>query len=234
MNATPTSQRHHIALYLAHRWFAFFEAPGGDLEAHLGIFHPQVRLSGHRGQRLFAQDHETLRAWFAAVPDEVSSHHILHSVYEDLAPDSGRLAFLVAYQAPGADDAVHGSLISYETQVAFGGEPRFLALDKTPTLPNTRPTFEPSWATNRVLARLHHELGGLGEAGDANSQVVRSAMGGNVHALSVLTNAPDGRPSYEALASWVGGTPSAPSSLRLAVRDDVRAPLPTIQPLGPA
>ncbi|MCJ1961439.1 hypothetical protein [Novosphingobium mangrovi (ex Hu et al. 2023)] len=234
MNAVPTSKRHHIALSLAHRWFAFFEAPGGDLKAHLAIFHPHVRLSGHRGQRLFAQDHETLRAWFAAVPDEVSSHHILHSVYEELGPGSGRLAFLVAYQAPGADGAVHGSIISYDTQVAFGGEPRFLALDKTPTLPNTRPTFEPSWATNRVLARLHAELGGLGAAGDANGQVVRSAMGGNVQALSVLTRAPDGSSSYEALASWIGGTPATPSSLRLAVCDDVRAPLPTIQPLRTA
>ncbi|MBH0112098.1 hypothetical protein I5E68_03905 [Novosphingobium sp. YJ-S2-02] len=234
MNAIPTAQRHHIALSLAHRWFAFFEAPGGDLEAHLAIFDPQVRLSGHRGQRLFAQDHESLRAWFAAVPDEVSSHHILHSVYEDLAPDSGRLAFLVAYQAPGADGAVHGSIISYETQIAFGGEPRFLALDKTPMLPNTRPVFEPSWASNRVLARLHAELGGLGEAVDANSQDLRSAMGDNVNALSVLTNAPDGSSSYEALASWIGGEPAAPSSLRLAVRDDVREPLPTIQPLVPA
>lgn len=231
MNAIPTSQRHHIALSLAHRWFAFFEAPGGDMAAHLAIFHPHVRLSGHRGQRLFAQDHETLRAWFAAVPDEVSSHHILHSVYEDLGPDSGRLAFLVAYQAPGEDGAVRGSIISYETQIAFDREPRFLALDKTPTLPSTRPVFESSWASNRVLARLHAELGGLGEADDANGQALRSAMGNNVQALSVLTNAPDGSCSYEALASWIGGTPSTPTSLRLAVCDDVRAPLPTIQPL---
>ncbi|TCM12714.1 hypothetical protein EDF56_1183 [Novosphingobium sp. PhB165] len=233
MNTIQTESRHHISLHLAHRWFAFFEAPGGDLEAHLAIFHPQICLSGHRGQRVFAQDHLTLRAWFAAISDEVSSHHIVHSVYEDIAPNIGRLAFLVGYQVPGQDGGVRGSIISYETRIDFGSEPRFLALAKTPTIPNTRPVFEPSWASNRVLARLHGELGGLGDDGDLNGHALRSAMGENVHALSVLTSARDGSRSYEALASWIGGAPAAPSSLRLAVRDDVREPLPTIQPLGP-
>lgn len=39
----PIALRHHVALHLAHRWFAFLEAPGGDLTAHLAIFSPQVR-----------------------------------------------------------------------------------------------------------------------------------------------------------------------------------------------
>ncbi len=30
--------RRHVALHLAHRWFAFLEAPGGDLETRLKIF----------------------------------------------------------------------------------------------------------------------------------------------------------------------------------------------------
>jgi hypothetical protein len=54
------ADRHHIALHLAHRWFAFLEAPGGDLDAHLLMFHPEVRLSAHRGTHLFARDRRSL------------------------------------------------------------------------------------------------------------------------------------------------------------------------------
>ncbi len=45
----PMLSQHHVALHLAHRWFAFLEAPEGDLDTHLQMFHPQVLLSGSRG-----------------------------------------------------------------------------------------------------------------------------------------------------------------------------------------
>jgi hypothetical protein len=80
---TTTLEHHHIALHLAHRWFAFLEAPGGDLDVHLTMFHPQVRLSDRRGGHMFANDHQSLVAWFAAVPDAISSHHIILSTYSD-------------------------------------------------------------------------------------------------------------------------------------------------------
>lgn len=32
----PMTGRHHVALHLAHRWFAFLEAPGGELDANGG------------------------------------------------------------------------------------------------------------------------------------------------------------------------------------------------------
>ncbi|MGR3440440.1 hypothetical protein, partial [Salipiger abyssi] len=42
---TDTQRRQHDALHLAHRWFAFFEAPDRALPPHLEIFAPQVRLT---------------------------------------------------------------------------------------------------------------------------------------------------------------------------------------------
>lgn len=45
----PMTGRHHVALHLAHRWFAFLEAPGGELDEHLTMFHPQVQLSATEG-----------------------------------------------------------------------------------------------------------------------------------------------------------------------------------------
>lgn len=77
------AERHHVALHLAHRWFAWLEAPGGDLDTHLKMFDPSVRLSGSRGGHVFATDHRSLVAWFATIPDAVSSHHIVHTAYAD-------------------------------------------------------------------------------------------------------------------------------------------------------
>jgi hypothetical protein len=128
--------RNHVALHLTHRWFAFFEAPGGNLDAHLMMFHPQVRLSGNRGTHLFARDHASLVAWFASIPDAISSHHIVHSNYSTADNGDGLLNLVVAYQAPGDPD-MHGSIISYETRIEYAsGTPRFTSLDKTPILPN--------------------------------------------------------------------------------------------------
>jgi hypothetical protein len=226
MTAGTVAQRRHIALHLAHRWFAFLEASGGDLDTHLAIFHPQVRLSGHRGQHVFAKDHPTLVAWFAAVPDGISSHHILHSVYQDMAGNGGRLGFLVAYQAP-ADEGVHSSIISYETQVEFAPSgPRFVALDKTPILPNTRPDYETSWATNLVLALVHAELGGLGGSDDS----LRTALSDDVRQIAALTAAPEGARAYDALVTWIDKSAS-PRVLHLELQDDASATLPRLRTL---
>lgn len=229
MTAETIAQRRHVALHLAHRWFAFLEASGGDLETHLAVFHPQVRLSGHRGQHLFAKDHQTLIAWFTAVPDATSSHHVLHSVYQDMADKGGRLAFLVAYQAP-AVEGVHGSIISYETHVEFGPSGlRFVALDKTPILSNTRPDYETSWASNRVLALVHAKLGDLGEPDDA----LRTALGDDARQISALTAAPEGARAYDALVTWIDASAS-PRALRLDIEDDPSAPLPRLRALSPS
>lgn len=184
----PMLSQYHVALHLAHRWFAYLEAPGGDLDTHLTMFHPQVELSGHRRSRLFAHDHESLKAWFAAVPDEVSSHHIVHSTYSTSndGSDDGLLNMVVAYQVP-AKSGVHGSIISYQTRIEFiPGGARFIAIDKTPILPNMKPDYETSWAANRVLALMHATLGGTA----MSDSKLRAALGDNVHRVFVHTTAP--------------------------------------------
>lgn len=190
MTAETTLDRYHIALHVAHRWFAFLEAPGGNLEAHLAMFHPQVRLSGRRGGHLFASDHQSLVAWFDAVPDEVSSHHIVHSSYSIADNGDGLLSMVVAYQAKG-ELGVHGSIISYETRIEFApGAPRFIALDKTPILSNTRAEYETSWSTNRALALIHAELGGIGSA---DSRLC-AALGDDVRLVFAKAAAPERQP----------------------------------------
>jgi hypothetical protein len=221
---TTVAQRNHIALHLAHRWFAFFEAPGGDMDAHLNMFHPQVRLSGHRGAHIFAKDNQTLLAWFKSIPDEVSSHHIVHSGYSDAENGEGLLTMVVAYQAPSTS-GVHGSIISYETRIEFApGAPRFIALDKTPILPNTKSEYETSWAANRVLARVHADLGGLNGA----DRRLISKLGSNVRQVSALVSAAEGSRTYEAIVTAVGREPVSPYALRLTMVDDIAPVLPTI------
>jgi len=221
---TTVTERNHIALHLAHRWFAFLEAPGGDLVSHLQMFHPQVRLSGHRGAHLFAKDHQTLIAWFNAVPDEISSHHIVHSSYSDGDNGEGLLSMVVAYQAPG-ESGVHGSIISYETRIEFApGAPQFIALDKTPILPNTKSGYETSWSTNRVLARVHAELGGI--AGSDHG--LRSKFGSDLRQVTAKVSAPEGSRSYEAFVTAIGDDPIRPIAVCLVMVDDVVSDLPTI------
>ena len=225
----PMTGRHHVALHLAHRWFAFLEAPGGELDAHLKMFHPQVQLSGHRGNHLFARDHESLVAWFAAVPDVISSHHIVHSNYSTAENGDGLLSMVVAYQAPGQLD-MHGSIISYETRIEFAiGAPRFSALDKTPILPNRRLEYETSWSTNRVLAWVHAELGGIT---DSDGQL-RGALGSDVRQVSAQVTAPEGSRAYEALVTGIGGNPTELRAVRLKLTDDVRATIPTVEKVQP-
>lgn len=219
--------QNHVALHLAHRWFAYLEAPGGDLDKHLTMFHPQVQLSGHRGSHLFAHDHESLKAWFAAVPDEVSSHHIVHSTYSTANNDSGDglLNMVVAYQAPGKS-GVHGSIISYQTQIEFIPDgARFIALDKTPILPNTKPDYETSWATNRVLALVHAVLGGI----TVPDGKLRAALADNVRQVFVHTTAPEGSKAYEALVTCSSGNPAATQAVRLKLTDEGKAIMPTIE-----
>lgn len=219
------ADRHHVALHLAHRWFAFLEAPGGDLDAHLTMFNPQVILSGHGGRHLFARDHESLTAWFASIPDAISSHHIIHSNYLTADGGNGLLNMVVAYQSPG-DPGIHGSIISYETRIEFTPDgARFIALDKTPILGNTRLDYETSWSTNRVLARVYAELGGITES---NGQL-RTAFGKDVRQVHAQTTAPEGSHTYQALVTAIGGNPVGIRIVRLNLADDGKAPMPTIK-----
>jgi hypothetical protein len=225
----PTADRHHIALHLAHRWFAYLEAPGGDLEMHLAIFSPQVRLSGHRGSHLFARDHESLVTWFASIPDAVSSHHIVHSNYSTIEGGDGLLNMVVAYQSP-IGQGMHGSIISYETRIEFiPGGARFVALDKTPILVNTRLDYETSWSTNRVLARVHAELGGVAKS---DGQLC-TALGGDVRQVHVQASAPEGSRAYQAVVTGIGGEPAPIRTVHLELTDDVKAPMPQIERIVP-
>ncbi|RZL24657.1 MAG: hypothetical protein EOP31_14535 [Rhodococcus sp. (in: high G+C Gram-positive bacteria)] len=175
---TTIASRRYAALALAHRWFGFLETEWGETLEHLEMFDPSVTLSGRDGTVVFARDRDELRAWFAAVPDPTSSHHILHSVWTDGGPDGGSLSFVVAYQAPREDLPPVGSIIRYTTTVTFhGGTARFAALDKTPVLPNTEPNYQASWAAHRAQAYLYTLLSApdlnpsaaetLGSPGDA-------------------------------------------------------------------
>ncbi|TCQ97187.1 hypothetical protein [Neorhizobium sp. JUb45] len=221
------AQRNHIALHLAHRWFAFLEAPGGSLESHLKMFHPLVRLSGHRGTHLFATDHNSLIAWFKAIPDEVSSHHIVHSSYSDDNNGEGLLSMVVAYQAPSTS-GIHGSIIAYETRIEFAPEgPRFIAVDKTPILPNTKSEYETSWATNRVLSRVHADLAGLEGAG-ADRRLI-STLGSDMQKVSALTSAPEGSSAYEAIVTAMSDSTQSSRVVRLTIRDCVGDVFPTIE-----
>jgi hypothetical protein len=217
-------RRHHLALHLAHRWFAFLEAPGGDLASHLAIFHPQVRLSGHHRSHLFAVDHKSLVDWFAAIPDTISAHHIIHSNYATADNGDGLLNMVVAYQAPG-DPVTQGSIISYETRVEFAADgARFVALDKTPILANKRPGYETSWAANRVLARVHAELGGV----VTSDLQLASIFGSDVQQIGVQASAAEGSLAYGALVTGISASSSSLYVLRLELVDDLLAPLPSV------
>lgn len=222
------NRRQHLALHLAHRWFAFLEAPGGDLASHLAIFHPQVRLSGNRRSHLFAEDHQSLVDWFAAIPDTISSHHVIHSNYAIADNGDGLLNMVVAYQAPGKP-VTQGSIISYETRIEFAADgARFVALDKTPILGNKRPGYETSWAANRVLARVHAELGGV-----VMSDVqLDSVFGSDVLQIAVQASGGEGSVAYDALVTAIGVSSSL-HALRLELVDDVRASMPSILKVEP-
>lgn len=221
---TAMTTRHHVALHLAHRWFAFLEAPVGNLATHLQIFHPQVRLSGHRGGHLFARDHASLKAWFAAVPDTISAHHIVHSTYATADNGDGLLDMVVAYQSPG-NAGMHGSIISYATRIEFTADgARFVALDKTPILPSTRPYYETSWAANRVLALVHAELGGITESDGK----LRAALGSDVRQVFAQVAAPEGSRAYEAVVTSSCGDGAKIRVMRLQLADDIQAPMPAV------
>ncbi|MFJ4052977.1 hypothetical protein ACIPZC_05830 [Pseudomonas sp. NPDC089743] len=227
--SVPISRAHHIALSMAHRWFAFFEAPGGGMGLHLTLFHPNVQLSGHRLNHMFANEHESLQAWFAAVPDEVSSHHIIHSSFSIAGNGDGLLDMIVAYQAPG-EARMQGAIISYETRIDFASpSPRFIALDKTPILPNTKERYETSWAVNRVLARLHAALGGITDEDDA----LFVALGHEVQLISAVAAAPEGSPAYDAVVSVIG-VDGLLRNARLHFSDNVAQPLPTLDAVDAA
>jgi hypothetical protein len=224
MTPTPAPDRRHIALYLAHRWFAFLEAPGGELDAHLEMFHPEVRLSGHRGAHVFARDRRSLADWFSSIPKGISSHHILHSTYVDTDRNSGVLDMVVAYQAPG-DKEVHGSIISYQTRVEFMRDRAwFVSLDKTPTLANTRSRYETSWAANRVLARVHADLGGI----TGPDCPIRVALEDDVVQVVAHATAPEGAVDYEAIITGIVAAGEI-RVLRVSFEDDVGSALPMVK-----
>ncbi len=222
MSALSTvADRTHIALHLAHRWFAFFEAPGADLDGHLAIFHPKIRLTGHKNSHLFAADHQSL-AELRAIPDEPSSHHIVHSNYSDVDEHTGTLNMVIAYQARSAG-GVHGSIISYQTLVEFGASgPRFVALDKTPVLSNTRSDYETSWAENRVLALVHADLGGLG----SNGGRLRGEFGPSTQ-VAAHAPASEGPGDYVALVSGIGN--AGIWAVHLDVLDDAKSAVPAFE-----
>lgn len=226
----PMALQMHLALHLAHRWFAFLEAPGGDLNSHLRMFHPQVRLSGYEKKHIFADDHETLTAWFAAVPDQISSHHIIHSDYAVASNGEGVLNMVVAYQAPG-NPGMHGSIISYETRIDFSeGVPRFVALDKTPILSNRRPDYETSWASNRVLSWVHAELGGI----IPSDGYLRELLGNDVRQISAHVAVPEGSRTYGALVVGITGSAAEARAVHLKFSDSLSTSIPMLEHIAPA
>ncbi|MDR6438720.1 hypothetical protein J2790_003887 [Paenarthrobacter nicotinovorans] len=124
------------------------------------MFANDVQLTGRRGSIRFARGSKELEQWFRDVPDEFSSHRIIHSSWKAGDGHNGKLDFIVAYQSPAQDGTVSGSIISYETIISFADDrPRFLSLDKTPILPNPRMQYSPTWAEHRVLGFVHAVLG---------------------------------------------------------------------------
>jgi hypothetical protein len=194
---TGMSRRSHAALSLAHRWFAFLESSAGNLEEHLDLFEDNVQLTGRRGEIHFAHGRQELAQWFRAVPDEVSSHRILHSNWTERTGVEGTLDFLVAYQTPTADGSVGGSIISYQTVVSFADEiPRFVSLDKTSILPNTKRDYAPTWAEHRVSGFVHALLGKAlthAEAAGALRDLTKGASN-----VDVWAPAPERFPTYDA------------------------------------
>lgn len=176
-------------------------------------------------RHLYARDHESLVGWFASIPDAISSHHIVHSNYSTIEGGDGLLNMVVAYQSP-AGSGMHGSIISYETRIEFilGGA-RITALDKTPILVNTRLEYETSWSTNRVLARVHAELG---EIVKSDGQLY-SALGSDVRQVHVQAADPEGSSAYQAVVTGIGGDPASVRTVHLELTDDGRSSLPMIE-----
>lgn len=226
LSATELRQQHD-ALHLAHRWFAFFEAPGRALEPHLEIFSHEVRLSGHQGRHVFADDRQSLADWFDTVPDERSAHHILHATFEPAPPGQSLLNMLVAYQAERSE-GVRGAIIRYETHLSHDREgARFRALDKTPILPDTRAAFEPSWAANRVLALVHATQAGHSR-GDPR---LRAVLSPGTSPVQVRADAAEGSTRYQAMLNARAPGTSAGRTVLLDLEDGAGATVPRLRSL---
>lgn len=228
---TGVSRSSHAALSLAHRWFAFLESPAGNLGEHLDLFEDNVQLTGRRGEVHFAHGHQELAQWFRAVPDEVSSHRILHSNWTERTGVEGTLDFLVAYETPTADGSVGGSIISYQTVVSFADEiPRFAALDKTPILPNTKRVYAPTWAEHRVSGFVHALLGKQlthAEAGDALRDFTTGAS-----RVDVWAPVPERSPTYDAFLT-IGTADGNFHSAAWRFQDDGDTAFPTPMQIAP-
>jgi hypothetical protein len=231
MSTTAISRRDHATLSLAHRWFAFLESSAGNVEEHLGLFVKNVQLTGRRGQVRFAHGHNELAQWFRAVPDEISSHRILHCTWKEGTGAEGNLDFIVAYQTPTADGGVGGSVISYQTVVSFADDvPRFVALDKTPILPNTRHEYSPTWAEHRVYGFVHAVLGKQlthQEAADAFRDI--SLAGSRV---KVWAPVPEGSTAYDAFLT-IGTADGSLHTAGWRFHDDGDAAFPFPQQIAP-
>ncbi|MFJ4107768.1 hypothetical protein [Oerskovia enterophila] len=218
------ARRKHAALALAHRWFAFLETDWGNTPDHMTMFEPAVTLTGHHGGVTFAHSHESLQRWFEAVPDATSAHHMLHAVWSEAGAGSGGLSFVVAYQTPTLD-GVAGAIIKYDTVITFrDGQARFVALDKTPVLPDTDPVYQPSWAAHRVGGLIHSAL-----ANPKDQPIFVAALGPLTSTADVKVWAPSSAPasSYTAYVT-IRGQNASPRTVRIALLDNADATHPTV------
>lgn len=219
--------RRHAAFGLLHRWFAFLESPWGAMQPHLDMFEERTRLTGRRGEVVFADDRRRLREWFTSIPEPTSAHHVLHAVWDDQTPSRGTLSFVVAYQSP-SPSGTSGSIISYQTEIRFAdGVARFAALDKTPILADTDPVYRPTWAEHRVAALIHTRLSG---SGPVASIVPGLRPGDHFDVVAEV-----GAPCSAYVATVIRRpTPNSVETHRIRLRDDVDAVLPRFDPLTPA
>lgn len=135
---------------------------------------------------------------------------------------------LVAYQAD-RPEVVQGAIIRYEMHLALGREgARFLALDKTPILPDTRPVFEPSWAANRILALAHASLADL-PTGDRR---LRDVLSPGSAPILVRADAVEGSTHYQALLNASAPDTSVGRSFLLDLDDDAGATVPRMRRLA--
>ncbi|MGR3375166.1 hypothetical protein [Salipiger abyssi] len=132
---------------------------------------------------------------------------------------------LVSYQAE-RPESVQGAIIRYETRLSHGAEgARFLALDKTPILPDAHPAFEPSWAANRVLALVHASLADLA-CGDPRLREVLSAA---VAPMQVRADVVEGSVHYQALLNSSAPNMAAGRSFLLDLEDVAEATVPRMR-----
>lgn len=156
----------HAIRDIAHRWFAFFEGKTEDIDHHLALFTPDVRLV-HAGTHLLADGRDALGQWLRQVPEEQDSHVITDLGWQMLDANSAKVEMAVSYQVLQADGQVGGAVIHYRTEVVFNEqcEAAFRYLQKSPVAPNPDRRFRDSFAANRLGATFAR-LGFLASRGE--------------------------------------------------------------------